>query len=149
MDVVRASVDLRQRDGDVAERDVQGRRRLAGETADRQAVAAVGGDGDVQHRIPEIQQLQRVVPGLGRVGREDQDAVVFVADAQFADGADHAVGDVPVRLAGRDLEATGQHGVRQGDDHKVARGEVVGAADDAPRLILTGVDLAPTDHLAV
>ena len=65
---------------------------------------------------------------------QHQDARVVVADAELADRADHAVGDVAVGLARGDREAAGQHRAGQRDDDEVADGEVVRAADDAARL---------------
>src|SRR5690606_24498040 len=83
--------------------------------------------------------------------------------AQLAGRADHAVGGVPVGLAGGDVEVAGQRGAGQGDDDVVTDGEVVGAADDAAGghvrglLPLAGgvvvlgadVDAAVVDRLAV
>ena len=93
--------------------------------------------------------VERIVAGRAEVRFEDQDAVVLVADAELADRADHAVGDVAVRLAGRDREAARQDRTGKRDDHEVVRGEVVRAADDPARLVLADVDLAPADRLAV
>ena len=55
---------------------------------------------------------------------------MVVAQAQLPGGADHAVGDVAVGLAGGDREAAGQHRAGQDDHDQVAGGEVAGAADD-------------------
>ena len=46
--------------GRVAEAQRRGDRGLAGDPAHRQAVAAVGGDGDVEHLVAEPEQLERV-----------------------------------------------------------------------------------------
>ena len=88
---------------------------------------------------------------------------MVLADAEFADGGDHAGGEVPVGLARGDVEVARQHGARKGDHHLVAFDEVVGAADDALHaggvdalagealLLALGdhPDLAPVDGLAV
>ena len=116
------------------ERDVERGRGLAGQAADRQAVAAVGGHRDVEHRVAQAEHVERVVAGLRRVGGQHEDAVVLVADAELAGRADHPVGDVAVGLARADREAAGQHGAGQRDHDQVADGEVARAADDAARL---------------
>ena len=146
----------------ITERHPGGLGRLAGETTQRQAVAAVRGDGDVQHLFPQLQHRCRVVAG-GRVvatsRRQDHDPVVLVAQPELTGGADHPVGDVPVRLPRRDREPTGQHRTGQRDDDQVTDGEVVRAADDPARsrhvvagrivVLRAHVDPAPADHLAV
>ena len=108
-------------------------RGLAGDAADGQRVAAVGGDVDLDHVVAQAEQVDRVRADLGvavRAPGEHQDAVVVVADAELAGGADHAVGDVAVGLARGDREAAGQHRAGQRDDDLVADGEVVRTADD-------------------
>ena len=77
------------------------------------------------------------------------DDLVVVADAQLAHRADHAVGHVPVRLAGADLESAGQDRSGPGHHDQVAGREVVRAADDAVRLRVADVHRAPADRLAV
>ena len=133
---------------------VQRLRRLAGQAADRQAVAAVRGDGDVEHVVAQLQQRRaasatRLEIRLGK----HQDAGVVVAEAELARRADHPVGDVAVGLARGDREAAGQHGAGQRDHDDVADREVVRAADDAAGtravVVRTDVDLAPADRLAV
>ena len=88
---------------------------------------------------------------------------MVLADAQFADGGDHAGRQVAVGLARGDAEVAGQDGTGKGDHHFVALNEVVGAADDAldagrvdavagEGLLLAfrdNPDLAPVDGLAV
>ena len=70
---------------------------------------------------------------------------MVLADAQFADGGDHAGGEVAVGLARGDPEVPGQHGAGQGDHHLVTLHEVVGAADDA--LHAGGVDAVAGEGL--
>ena len=143
----------------VGERDALGLGGLAGQTAQGHAVAAVGGDVDVEHRVAQEQHGCGVLSGLELGGVvQDDDAVVVVPEAELAGRADHPVGHVPVGLAGSDAEVAGQHGTGQGHDHEVAGAEVVGAADDPAggRLGRGGglvpvadVDAAPVDGLAV
>ena len=137
--------------GGVAERRSGRVRVLARDAADREGVAAVGRHVDLDGGVIQAEQLDRVaLPALveAELG-EPQDAVVLVAEAELARGGDHAVGDVSVGLAGRDRERPGQHGAGQRHDDLVAGGEVVGAADDAARLGLADIHLAPVDGLAV
>ena len=65
---------------------------------------------------------------------EHDDAVVVVAEAELALGADHAVGDVAVGLARGDVEAPGQHGAGQDDDDEVADSKLC-----APQTISCGL----------
>ena len=72
-------------------------------------------------------------PGLAVTsGRQHDDAGVVVAEAQLAGRADHAVGDVPVRLAGADREAAGQHAAGQDHHDQVAGGEVASPRRRSP-----------------
>ncbi len=82
------------------------------------------------------------------------------ADAELVDGADHAVGDVSVRLPRGQQEPTRERRARERHDDEVADDEVVGAADDAAGAAVLGrlagagvvnahVDAAPADDLAV
>ena len=151
--------------GRVAEGAAGGVAVLAGDAAQAEAVAAVGGDVDLDDLVLEAEQRDRVVAGLERAEDllvalepllQHDDAVVVLAEAELAGGADHPVADVAVGLARRDGEAAGQHRAGQDDDDEVADGEVEGAADDAlrgavgqPLAVLADVDLAPADGLAV
>jgi hypothetical protein len=54
---------------------------------------------------------------------------------------------VAVGLAGRDLEATGQHRTGQCDHHQVVDREVARPADHAVDLVGPDLDLAPADRL--
>ena len=125
--------------------------QLAGQPAHREAVAAIRGDGQLDHRIVEAQQHRGVLTGGRSTRREHQDAGVVGADAQLTRRGDHAVGDVPVGLARRDREPTGQHRAGQGDHDEVADGEVARTADDPARSLGSvrgaGVDPAPADRL--
>ncbi len=135
-----------------------GLRRLAGEPAQRHAVAAVRGDVDVQHRLAQVQRGGGVRAGQQVGLGEHEDAVVVLAQSELPGRADHAVGDVAVGLARGDREVAGQHRTGECDDDEVARPEVGGAADDPPRgglvavggvVVVPHVDAAPVDRLAV
>lgn len=123
---------------------------LAGDPAHRQAVAAVGGDRDVQHLVHQLEQRDGVGAGLV-LRRQHDDAVVVVAHAELARRADHAGRGLAVGLPRGDRERTGQHGARQHHDHLVAHREVAGAADDLLRLAgavgVADVDEAVPDRL--
>jgi hypothetical protein len=116
--------------GGVDEVDVVGRGDLAGDPPDRERVAAVRGDGDVEHLVVEPEHGLGVEAHLGARRQHDDPRVVAVGLAEFALGADHPVGDVAVGLAGRDLEVAGQDRAGQRHHDHVAHGEVACAADD-------------------
>ncbi len=117
----------------VAELDRSGLRRLAGQTADGQAVAPISSHGDVQHVLPQAQHRGGIAAG-GQVRlAQHQDPGVVVPEAELAGRADHPVGDVAVGRAGGDRELAWQHRTRQGDHDQIADGEVARPADDAAR----------------
>ena len=137
--------------GRVAQRQTVGDGGLAGDAAHRQAVAAVGGDRDVEDLVDEFEQRDGVGADLV-LGRQHDDAAGGVrAHAELVAGADHAVRGPAVRLARGDREVTGQHGAGQHHDDLVADGEVAGAADDllglAGAVGLADVDRAEADGL--
>ena len=149
--------------GRVAELATRRQGVLAGDPAHGEAVAAVRRHVDLDDLVAQAEQGDGVVAGR-QTGRcvlteqlgEDDDAVVVLAQAQLGGRADHAVGDVAVGLACRDLEPAGQHPTGQHDDDEVAGSEVVGAADDLlglvlghPLAVVAHVDGAPVDRLAV
>jgi len=72
---------------------------------------------------------------------------VVLTQREFTFRADHAVGNMAIRLACGDREVTGQRGSRRSNHNQVTHHEVARAADDAARLVCAGVDLAPTDRL--
>ena len=103
---------------------------LAGDTAHRQAVAAVRGHRQVEHHIVETQHRDRVGAGFGGAGWQHQNAGVVGTKTEFGSRADHAVGDPAVGRAGGDLEVTRQRRTRQGHRDQITHGEVRCAADD-------------------
>ena len=127
--------------------EVEGRRGLPGDAADRQRVAAVGRDGDVEHLVAQLEQ-QRHVGAQRAVRRQHEDAGRGLGQPQLGLAADHPVGGVPVGLPGRDLEAAREQRPGQRKRHPVAGPEVGRAAD---HLVdpLADIDVAVTDRLVV
>ena len=87
---------------------------------------------------------------------------MILTQTKLASGADHAVGDVTVGLAGGDLEVAGQDGAGQGNHDQVVDVEVMRAADNAAAgqlrgllagagsiVVLAHVHAAVVDDLAV
>ncbi|RAO53124.1 hypothetical protein PSN01_03942 [Micromonospora saelicesensis] len=141
-----------RRQGRVAQRHVERVRQLPGQAAQAQRVPPVRGDLQIEDDVVEADHRTRVVARLGRhVRPQHDDAGVVVAQAQFLGRADHARRVVPVRLAGADGEAAGQHAAGQDHHDPVTRGEVTGTADDLLRLAGavggTHVDPAEPDRL--
>ena len=153
----RAALRRRQLDelgARVAERHGVLVRQLARDPAHRQAEPHVGRDRDVEDRVSETDDRTGVLTDLAAARRQHDDAVVVLPEAELALGADHAVGDVAVGLARRDLEAAREDRAGQGHHDEVALDEVARTADDAPhargvRVPVGGahVDLAPADRL--
>ena len=79
------------------------------------------------------------VPGSRPVGQE-VDALVVVAEAELAGGAEHPVRPDAGHLAAADLHAVRHHGADGGERHEVAGGHVERAAPDLERLAVAGVD---------
>jgi hypothetical protein len=140
-------------DGGVVEGHAVGHRGFARDPTQRQRVGAVGVDLELDDLVAQVEEVEHVVAGPAGIGRQHEDPIVVLAEPELLGGADHPGGEMPVGLAGGDLEASGEHPTGQHDDHEVAGGEVVRPAHDALRL--TGavgspdVDLAPVDGLAV
>ncbi len=136
---------------------------LPRDAADREAVATVGGDVDLDRLAVQAEHPDEVVtrgePGDDRLRQqawEHEDPVVVLPDPELADRADHPGRDVAVGLAGADRQGSLRGRQRAaGQDHRdeVADAEVVRPADDALRLAgavgVAHVDLAPVDRLAV
>ena len=134
---------------------------LAGDAADRERIAAVGRDVDLDRDVVEAEEALIASVPTGRVDAElhqAQDAGVLLAESELFRRGDHAVGGVTVGLARGDRERAGQHRTGQGDGDLVADEEVARAAHDAvhrrPAVrggLAVGRDLhlAPADRLAV
>ena len=123
-----------------------GRGQFPGHAADRERVAPVRGDRDVEHVVVEP-GVRHEVPAQRGVRRQHQDAGMIVTEAELGGGADHPLRDVPVGLPGADLEPAGQPGPGQGQRHPVPGAEVDRPADDPARLAAAGVHLAVPDGL--
>ena len=117
----------------IGEGDAGGLGRLAGQAADGEAVAPVGGDRDIEHVIAQLEQRRGIGPRQQAGVGQHHDPAVVVPETQLGGRADHPVGDVPVRLAGGDGEAAGEHRPGQRDDDEVPDVEVAGPADDPRR----------------
>ena len=88
---------------------------------------------------------------IGDVIAQDDDAVSLRAQTEFSARAQHAIGDVVVGLARRNLEAARKLRARQRHNDIVIQAEVAGTANDALQLAcaisLAHVDLAVADGL--
>ena len=112
-------------------------RDLAGEPDDRQQVAAVRLDVDVEDGVTE--QLDER-PSERRVGGQDEDPVGVGGQAELVARAEHAVADHAHLLGPLDPPIAGQDRAGQGDGHALAGGDVGGAADDLERLAVAQRD---------
>ena len=130
--------------GRVAQRHAVLVRELARHAAHRQAVAAVGGDRDVEDDVAETEHGAGVGSELGGALGQHHDAVVVVAETELALGADHAVGDLAVGLArARCAKSPGSTAPGSATTTTVAHDEVARAADDAAHARVSG-GRAPT-----
>ena len=119
------------------ERPAGHRRDLAGQADDRQQVAAVRFDVDIEDGVAE--QLDER-PSERRVGGEDQDPVRVGGQPELVTRAQHPVADHAHLLGPLDPPVTGQHGAGQGDRHALAGRDVRGAAHDLERLAVAERD---------
>ena len=149
VDVAAAALDLRLME---VERLVEGGRRLAGKTDDRQAVRAVRGDLKLDGGVVAAQRRGDVLADLA-VLLDEEDAVldgvreVAFGQAQLTQRAEHAVGHHASELALGDLDAVWQLGFVQGHRHDVACMDVGRASHNLHRLPLADIQLA--DHQMV
>ena len=149
VDVAAAALDLRLME---VERLVEGGRRLAGKTDDRQAVRAVRGDLKLDGGVVAAQRRGDVLADLAVLLNEEDtvlDGVREVAfgQAQLTQRAEHTVGHHASELALGDLDAVWQLGFVQGHRHDVACMDVGGAGHNLHRLLLADIQLA--DHQMV
>jgi len=82
------------------ERDGQ----FPGQPASRQAVAAIGGYRQLDHRVIEAQHLNGVVPGCRGIRGQHDNPGVVVAEPQLGGRTDHPVGGPAVGGLRRDRE---------------------------------------------
>ena len=114
----------------VAQRPTGHGRDLAGQAHDREGVAAVRLDVDVQHDVAE-EVGQRDADR--RVRRQDEDPVGVRGHAQLVARAEHPVADDAHLLGPLDPAVAGQDGAGQGDRDPLAGRDVRRAADDVER----------------
>ena len=113
------------------------RRDLAGEPDDRQRVAAVRLDVDVEHDVA-VEVGQRAPER--RVRGQDQDPVGVGGQAELVARAEHAVADDAHLLGPLDPPVAGQDRAGQRHRDALAGGDVRRAADDLERLAVTDRD---------
>ena len=137
--------------GGVAEGCPGGVSVFAGDSANGEGVATIGSDVDLDGPIVEAEESRGIRSHLGVETQrgETEDAVVLLPETELAGRGDHAVGDMSIRLTGGDGERAGQDRAGKRDDDLVSDNEVVGATDDAARLWLADIHLAPVDRLAI
>jgi hypothetical protein len=111
------------------EREVVGDRHLAGHSADRQGVAAVRVDRDVEDIVAQPEGVHRV-RAQQQVAGQPQDPVVLIGDPELPTRAQHPVGEVVVGAPCLDPEPAGQRRGRSGIGDQVTDLEVHRAADD-------------------
>ncbi len=111
----------------VSQRRAGDRGDLAGEPHDRQDVAPVRLDVDVEDRVA-VQLGQARADG--RVARQDQDAVGVGGQTQFVARAEHPVAGDAHLLGPLDPSVAGQDRAGQGHRDPLAGGDVGRAADD-------------------
>ena len=104
--------------------------QLPGQTEEAQEVAAVRGDGDVEHRVPQV------VEGLcrdahGGIRGQDQEPFggVHVRQAQLLGGEHHPRAVHAEEVAHAELRAVGQDGAGGRVEHQVPLLHVHGACD--------------------
>ena len=115
-------------DGERTQDAGAGRRQVAGDAAHAQAVAPVGGHGDVDDRIVEAHDGGGGGAD-GRLGGQFDDAVVVLAEAHLALGQQHAVADDAADFGLFERASqSGQVGAGGGEDGLHAGLRVGGAA---------------------
>ncbi len=123
-----------RREADLATRD---RGHLARQPDERQRVAAVRLDVDVEH--PVAVQVGQVRPDR-RLGRQDEDPVAVRGHAKLLARAEHPIADHAHLLGPADRSAAGQHRPGQCDRHALADLDVRGAAHDLERFAVSDRD---------
>ena len=136
------------RPGVGTERGAGHRVDLARDPVDAEAVAAVRGHLDLQHRLGQRDHLgQRRARGERVV--EHHDAVVVVADLELVGGEDHPFRGDAAQLRLAQLLAARHPRARQRHRDGLAGADVGGAADDRPRPVLADVDGADPQPVGV
>ena len=119
--------------GGVAERHVVRRRGLAGDAAHGQRVAAVRGDGDVEHLVAQVEQVDRVRAELAASPAASTRMPVVVVAERRARGPSRSCRRRRGRrsCARRSRSRRAARAPGSATDDEVADGEVARAADDA------------------
>ena len=139
--------------GYIAVLQVKRRGNLAGQATSGQRVTAIRSDIDVKDGVGGVEEGACVVAKLEALRQTIQrnDPLAFRSEPKLRGRSHHAVGDVVIGLARRDLEATRQHRTRKRHNNYVAFFEVAGATDNALQLTsaigLANVHLAVTNRL--
>ncbi len=133
--------DLRQ-----AERRPVRRRELARDALVTQKVGPVGGDVDDEPGVGEREHVEQRCPGRG-VGGELEDAVVLLAEAELAGGAEHPLAHDAADRARLDAESLGPRhlGAEPGERIALPRRDVGRAADDGEGWAAAVVHLGEAD----
>ena len=126
-----------------------GGRKVPRHAAHAEAVGAVGGDVDLDHRVVDLAVVD-VARADRRVLGQLDDAVVVVRDQQFSLRAQHAFGafapdrtEFEGKVLARDIRA---HGGKHGDE---TGARVGGAADDVVDRAVAGIDLTDPQLVGV
>ena len=127
---------------------VEHRRDVAGDAADREQVGPVRQDLEVEHDVAEREARRERLAG-GVAVAEDQDARVLVGELELALGEDHAVRQRAAQLRALELASVRQTQTRECDRDRVAGPEVPGAAHDLAGLRPSRVDLAELEAVGV
>ena len=131
------------------ERADAGRREVAGDAVDAGAVGAVRRQVDLDHRVVEPGE-GRVGLADGGVGREVQDAVVVVRQAELGARAQHAAALDAADHAHRQGDVLARHVGAGGREHGLHAGpRVRRAADHLHGRALAGVDSADPQPVGV
>ena len=138
---------------DLLDRDVPvgadaGGGKIAGDAGNAEAVGAVGGDGDLDHRVVEAHQRRKWRAG-GGIGLKLDDAAMFVRQAEFALRAQHAVGgDAANGGRGQHHAGAGNGGAGGGEDAAQAGPGIGGAAHHLHDL-RAGIDHADAQAVGI
>ncbi len=130
------------------ERPETGGGQIARNAVDGGAVAAIGRDGDVDHRIVEAQRLGGRRADLGVVGQLD-DAGVFVGQPQFALRTQHAARFQAADRADLEHVAGRRDDRRRAGEHALHAGMRVGRAADHLHDVRAGIDHAQLELVGI
>ena len=124
------------------------RRDLARDPVDRLQVGAVEPGLDLEHVLPQREQVVER-RSRGPLRGQDEDPGVVGAELELPLGEDHPLGELAAELRRLEPHAVGKHRAGQCDRDRVAGAEVPGAADDLARLALPHVHPAELEAIGV